>query len=521
MRVVVETRSGALRGARERGLTVFRGIPFARPPVGERRFRAPEPPAPWAGVREATKYGPWCPQLHVPLPMLPAWRLEGETSEDCLYLNLWTPGADGRRRPVMVYIHGGGFTSGSGSASFEDPTRLCERGDVVVVKLNYRLGAFGYLQLADLCGGRADATPNAGVLDQIAALRWVRENVEAFGGDPDAVTVFGGSAGGMSVGTLLGTPAARGLFRGAIAESGAAHAIQSRADATRVAESFLANLGVDPAHPEALLQIPPERILTAQTLTALRFIAASGYSMRPNSYGAPMFAWCPSVDDELLPRRPLETIETGSAAGVPLLVGTTRDEWRTLALMDGGLGTLDDAGVLARCEDCIPGASRDGRSHGSRLLDAYRRARGGSADVSPAELWLAIETDRMMRIPAIRLAETQCRHEPRVFAYLFTWESPYGDLRAAHGIHAPFVFGTTSLPGVAPFTGSGPDADALSVRVQDAWLAFARGGNPNHPGLPVWESYEPGRRATMLLGRSCGLEHAPMDAERAAWDGLL
>jgi para-nitrobenzyl esterase len=493
---IVETRHGKLRGLREDGLTIFRGIPFAAPPVGSRRFGPPQPAAPWAGVRDATRFGPSAPQRPVPFDFLEGMDV-GPTDEDCLTLNIYTPGADGERRPVLVWIHGGAFTIGSGSQRMYDARPLAKRGGVVVVTVNYRLGALGFLPLED-----EDAAPNAGLLDQAAALRFVRENVAAFGGDPANVTIFGESAGGMSVGCLLGMPGAAGLFDRAVPMSGAAHQVNAPDTAARVRADFCRELGVRERDLAALRAAPVDAILAAQARTE------AGYLGAPTRLG-----FRPSVDGRSLPKRPIETIRAGLSAEVPVLVGATRDEWKLFGLMDPGAFDLDADGLLRRVEARAPG-------HGARLVDAYRGARPGAP---PGELFFAIESDRLFRIPAVRLAEAQSAHQERTFAYLFTWESPMlgGRLGACHGIDVPFVFGLIGTPGGEKFAGGGPAAHALADDAMGAWLAFARSGAPAHAGLPDWPRFEGSRRATMLLGPRCEIAHDPQGAERAAWDGVI
>lgn len=493
---IVETTHGKIRGLREGGLSIFRGIPFAAPPVGPLRFRAPEPAAPWAGVRDATRFGPSAPQRPVPFDFLDGMDV-GPTDEDCLTLNVTTPAADGARRPVLVWIHGGAFTIGSGSQRMYDVRPLAKRGDVVVATVNYRLGALGFLLLED-----AEAAPNAGLLDQVAALRWLRANAAAFGGDPANVTIFGESAGGMSVGCLLGMPAAYGLFDRAVPMSGAAHQVNDAATARRVRADFCRELGAADGDLAALRAAPVDAILAAQAR------AETAYAGAPIRMG-----FRPSVDGRSLPVRPIERIRDGLSADVPVLVGATRDEWKLFGLMDPEAFKLDDEALLRRVEARVPG-------HGAALVEAYRAARPGA---SPADLFFAIETDRLFRIPAVRLAEAQSAHQAKTFAYLFTWESPMlgGRLGACHGIDVPFVFGLIGTSGAEKFAGGGPAASALSDAALGAWLGFARSGDPGHPGLPSWPRFEAARRATMVLGQTCQVLDDPLGAERAAWERAL
>jgi para-nitrobenzyl esterase len=489
-----------VEGFEDQGIQVFRGIPYARPPVGELRFAAPQPPEPWRGVRDATRFGGSPPQIELSVDFLPGMEV-GPQSEDCLTLNLATPARDGAARPVLVFLHGGGFAIGSGSQPLYDPRALARRGDAVVVTLNYRLGALGFLHLDHLAGRAFGAEGNAGLLDQVAALRWVRANAAAFGGDPGRVAIFGESAGGMSVATLLALPAARGLFQRAIAQSGAAHNVHDAAGATRVAEELLEELG---APCSQLRQLPVERILEAQARVLARH------------HGDPrlLLPFQPVVDGRVLPAPPLEALRRGAAGGVPALIGTTRDEFSVLGRLQRGLAGLDQAALAERAGERVGAARAPG------LLAAYREALPGA---SPAALFDALETDRLFRIPALRLEEALRAGGSRTFMYLFTWESAFlgGRLGACHGIELPFVFGAIGSKLAEAFAGGGSEAQELSRNAMDAWLGFARRGEPGHPGLPEWPPCDARRRATMLLGRVCALAEAPEEARRRAWEGLL
>jgi len=498
----VETRSGVVEGRAESGLTVFRSVPYARAPIGERRWRPPELASPWAGVRDAGRFGPIAPQR--PGVMMRMLGMDGAASdEDCLALHLWTrdPSA-GRRRPVLVWLHGGGFTAGAGSLPVYDGQHLARRGDAVVVTVNYRLGALGFLAWPD-----PSIVPNVGLLDQIAGLSWVREHAERFGGDPDNVTVFGESAGAMSIGALLGAPAARGLFRRAILQSGAAHNVSTLAAGRRVAADFGAAVQ-RPADAAALRALPVEALLEAQQ----RVVDESWRTVEGLSFQ-------PVVDGAAIPRDPLAAVGEGAARDVALLVGTNRDEWNLFALPDAKLADLDEAGLQRRLLRNPPRALGDEEpaARARRAIEVYRERRAARGEaVRPRDLWLALQSDRVFRIPAIRLAERQQRHQPQTYAYLFAWPSPAlgGALGACHGLEVPFAFGTTRAA-TARLVGEGPEIERLTSRMQDAWLAFARTGDPG------WPAYDPAKRSTMVLGRECTLESDPMGGEREFWEGRL
>ena len=500
MTVIVETRLGKVSGENLATHERFRGIPYAAPPVGALRFRAPRPATPWSGVREAVEFGRSAPQNPSFLPGMES----GAQSEDCLYLNVYTPRADGARRPVLFWIHGGGFTGGSGSQALYDGGPLAARGDVVVVTINYRLGALGYTQLPGL-----DA--NLGQQDQIAALQFVRENIVAFGGDPSQITIFGESAGGMAVSTLLGMPAARGLFRGAIAQSGAAHHTHSPESGERVGNALLAELGLSAGETAKLRDVPIPALLEAQA----RVLAE-------NARAGSLLAFAPAIDADTLPRHPLEAVRDGDARDVALLIGANRDEVKLFRMGMAASSELDLAGLEKRVRTGLRALGAD-ESHAERLIESYRAARKGRASIEPFELLDALDSDRTFRIPSIRLAEAQASHQPRTYQYLFNWSSPArrGTLGACHALELPFVFGTLVAPTMDRFAGKGPDAETLSGLMMDAWIAFARSGEPGHASLPGWGGYDAANRATLIFDRACELAHAPLEAERAAWDGLI
>jgi para-nitrobenzyl esterase len=500
MGVIIETQQGKVEGLASGELQIFRGIPYARPPVGELRFRSPQPPEPWTGVRSASEFGPSAPQRDLPIAF-PGWDV-GPRDEDCLYLNVTTPAADEARRPVLVWIHGGAYILGSGSQKMYDPEPLAQRGDVVVVAINYRLGPFGFLHLDDLAGKAFGASGNAGTEDQVAALRWVRDNIEAFGGDPDNVTIFGESAGGMSVGTLLGTPAAAGLFHRAIPQSGAAHAINTREQASEVATGLLDILGIAASDAARLREQSVEQILAAQDELAGNVVGSSGGRM----------PFQPVVDGGALPRPPIEAIAAGLSAKVDVMIGTARDEWNLFAMLDPSQANLDEETMKERFVRWI-GPEAKG------LIEAFREVRG--AETTAKDIYNAIQTDRIFRIPAVRLAEAQLAHPSRTYAYLFTWEAPLAQLGACHGIDIPFVFGAAREDTINMFTAGNPEAKELAEKVMDAWIAFARTGDPNHPGLDTWPSSDAERRPTMEFGKQCRVVDSPQDAERLAWEGIL
>jgi para-nitrobenzyl esterase len=484
MSTQVQTREGRVEGEQRNGHLAFRGIPYALPPIAARRFRAPEPAPGFHGVRDARSFSASAPQGGSDTPWMEA---TGPQSEDCLYLNVYTPSCTGKR-PVLFWIHGGGFMLGSGSSELYDGGPLCQRGDVVVVTINYRLGALGYLYLGQHGGERIGASSNLGQLDQIAALRWVQANVEAFGGDPDNVTIFGESAGSMAVCTLLAMPAARGLFQRAIAQSGASL-------------EFL-----QPTAAERLQELDISRLLEAQRLPSLRGRGGMGYG--------------PVVDPATLPLQPGEAIASGACADVPLLIGTNRDEINLFRM--AALRELDKPMEEGRALDVLAKQlPRERSSQLGQLLRVYRASRASRGlPHSNRALIGALESDAHFRIPSIRFAEAYRARQPHTFMYLFTYESPSmrGALRACHALELPFVFGTLDAPYQDRFAGTGPAVDALSHTMMDTWLSFAKTGNPSNLRAGDWIPYDTNRRATMIFDRQTRLEDAPYEEERAAWD---
>jgi para-nitrobenzyl esterase len=487
--------SGRLRGHERGGHLAFLGVPYARPPVGELRFMAPQPLEAWSGVRDALAFGPCAPQDPLAAP---GFKAEGPESEACLYLNVYTPALDGPGRPVLFWIHGGGFSHGSGSQPSYDGGPLAERGDVVVVSIHYRLGALGYLYLGQHGGERWGAATNAGQLDQIAALRWVRDHIAAFGGDPAQVTIFGESAGAVAVTTLLAMPEARGLFAKAIAQSGTANRLGGTDNAAAVATRYLRTLGIPDADPEKLRAAPVDALLRAQ---------------------GPRGPLSPLVDGKSLPRRPIAAIREGLACDIPLLVGTNRDEQKLYVQVPRA--PIDDAALEQQVRAQLPPAAAE---RAREVITVYRKSRAvRGLPSSNCDILDAVQTASRFRIPATRLCEAHVAHQPRTFLYQFDWESPArrGELGACHGLEVPFVWGTVGKNGDPRFTGVGPAADQLAAQMMDAWIAFARTGDPSHPGIGPWAPYSVRSRQTMIFGRRCGAEAAPFEEERAVWEALL
>jgi para-nitrobenzyl esterase len=465
-------------------------------------------------VRDASSFGPIAPQIvaagGIASPSDPD---AGDVrSEDCLTLNIWTrdipenpanPATTPRRgRPVMVWIHGGGFTSGSGSVFLYRGEHLVRNGDVVVVTINYRLGALGFL------GHRGLDDPdghigNWGLHDQIAALRWVRDNIAQFGGDAGNVTLFGESAGGFSVAALMGAPSSAGLFHRAIVQSGGVH-VHSVDHAERVADRLAAVLGVAACTREALEPIPFAALLAATEEIAQH---------RPDPGMIPL-PFLPVVDGVFLPRHPLEAVGRGAAAGIDLLVGTNRDELALFGLGRPEFSAPDDESLVRWVDNAAPDVPS------GELIEHYRRVREArSEDVDPRSLMIALGSDGVFRWPSLQLAAAQAAHGTGTYVYLFEWESPAvgGVLGSCHALELPFVFGVVDVPAVQMFTGVGTDVERLSTQMQQAWLAFAHTGNPTRTELD-WPLWDPHLRSTMVFGQRAAAVHGPRNQELSVWE---
>jgi para-nitrobenzyl esterase len=504
--VVAETTCGKIRGSIQNGISSFKGIPYAGPADGAGRFMPPSKPAPWTGVRDALAYGARAMQNDDSFALAPEvidLFIGAEVqpmSENCLFLNVWTPALDGRKRPVMFWCHGGAFIAGSGSAAWYDGTNLARKGDVVVVTINHRLGAFGYLHLAGVGGASCPLSGVVGMLDIVAALEWVRDNIGNFGGDPGNVTIFGESGGGAKVSVLMAMPAARGLFHKAIIQSGPGVEMASRADATETAKAMLGELGLKPGQVDQLRTMPAQRILNAQSAILSRISGMSFANRRRLGFN-------PVVDGEALPNNPFAPAAPAISSNVPLMVGTNRDEMTLFFGFAPWLNDLDEAALAKRVAMIVP----DGAE---RVIGIYRHARPGA---SPRDIFLAIATDIMMRIPSLVTADRKTEQKAApVYVYLFTWETPVlgGKLKSCHALEIPFVFETLSATGL---TGDGPERTALADRMSRAWLAFARSGDPNHAGIPQWPAYSTTMRPTMIFDRECRVANDPLGEERKAW----
>jgi carboxylesterase type B len=475
------------------GVHTFMGVPFAAPPFGANRFQPPRPVAPWSGVRDALTFGPMPPQLPYPPPWDVLIPERGVAGEDCLNLNVWTPDLGAAGLPVMVWIPGGMFEAGSGATY--DGSRFARDG-VVCVTMNYRVGAEGFLYLED-----GDANP--GLLDQVAALEWVRENIAPFGGDPGNVTVFGQSAGAMSIGMLLAMPRAEGLFRRAILQSGGAHYVIPVEDALRVRQRLAGALGVAPTR-EAITAIPVDHFLAGQGTLKAELIADPDPARWGREVALNLAPWQPVVDGDVIPARPIDRIVAGAGATIDLMAGSNADEYHFFLVPGGGIDQITDEvviGVVAARGLPVEAA-----------MDTYRAE---NPDASAGEILSAVLGDWYFRIPALRVAEAHAKNAAgATFVYEFAWRSPQfgGRLGAAHGLDIPFVFDT--LPEETdPLLGADPP-QPLANAMHAAWVAFATSGDSG------WTPYDLGHRASMRFDTALTVVEDPRAAVRTLWEGV-
>lgn len=496
--VIASTASGRVRGTRLDGVTVFKGIPYGGTTAGRNRFMPPTAPTPWTGVRDARAWGPTAPQTP-----------PGETStevaegEDCLVLNVFTPAmGDGRRRPVMVWLHGGGFSTGSASHPVLEGARLAQQGDVVVVTINHRLNVLGYTYLGEAFGSEFAQSGAAGMLDIVAALQWVRTHIDRFGGDPNLVTIFGQSGGGRKVATLMSMPAASGLFHRAIIESGAVLRLMERETALRYTSLLFGELGVKPGQVRELQDMPLGRLLQAN--------AAALAKMPDRAPG--WTANTPMVDGTVLPSHPWDPAAPALSKNIPLLMGYARTEETWYDRPTPEKLAMDDATLRRRA------AARLGVDPGP-VIDAYRAAH---PDASPWDLHILIATDHPRGIYSRELAKRKAAQAAApVFFYRFDWETPElgGHMRSPHTIEIQFVFNNIATGGA--LISKRADAYALADKLSAAWAAFARTGDPNVSTLPRWPAYSAAQRDTMLLNTECRVEQDPDRGPRVAMERVL
>lgn len=513
---IVVTADGPVRGrVLDNGIRRFGAIPYAAPPVGRRRFRPPAAVDPWPGVLDGTGFGPIAPQNPSSLDRLLADAPE-PTDESCLFLNVWTPGVDGRL-PVMVWIHGGAFVSGSGSSKLYHGDRLAETGDVVVVTINYRLGALGFLHLDHVDSAFA-GSGNNGVLDQQAALEWVQTNIASFGGDPDRVTVFGESAGAMSIGSLLAICGDGRLFQRAILQSGTPFNVKSKRSAEEVTSQVMDRLGA--ASVRDLQAQPVEKFLQAEAALWENRGSVLDHIAGVHELHDATMAFQPVVDGTVLSERPIDAIAAGAAATIDLLVGTNADENRLFSFLDQRPLETE------RLERRLSNVGGDGRAlHDHYQNHPHLRSRSGHDDgpLPATEIQTQVLTDAIFWAPSTHLLDLHHRHDlARRWNYYFEWGSPVagGLLGACHALELPFVFDSLDVPGVSSFVGKDPPRE-LAAAIQASWISFARVGDPTHGSADSWIPYDGNDRSSFVFGHDLGARVGLHEPTRRLWSGLL
>jgi len=497
-----DTATGKVRGLLVDGVKVSKGIPYGASTSGPNRFMPPARASAWTGTRDALAFGPTAPQTSDGSGTTAAGA-PPQQSEDCLVLNVFAPGSgNDRKRPVMVWLHGGGFSSGSGSGRILDGSSLAHTHDVVVVSLNHRLNVFGYTYLGDSMGSDFALSGSVGLLDLIAALEWVRENIAVFGGDPNLVTIFGQSGGGRKVATLMAMPRAKGLFQRAIIESGAVLRLTTHEDAVKYTELLLAELGLKASQVRELQSVPIARLLAANAAVQTQ-ITLREPGMTPNS---------PMVDGTAVPSHPWDPKGPALSANIPLLIGYARTEETLYDRPTPEKLALDEAGLRDRA------AKRLGQDP-ARVIEAFRKAQ---PEASPWDLWILIATDHPRGTYSRELAKRKAeQHGAPVYAYRYDWETPEGGghMRSPHTIEIPFVFNNIKIAG--PLISKMPEAYALAERTSSGWAAFARSGDPNTPKLPKWPAFSPASRDTMLFNNECRVQSDPDRGARLAMEQVL
>jgi para-nitrobenzyl esterase len=506
---IVETTAGKVRGYARNGIYTFKGIPYAASTAGKARFLPPTKPTPWTGVRSSMQYGYVCPQgpragwANDEEAWMFSWD-DGIPNEDCLRVNIWTPANDNKKRPVMVWLHGGGFQAGSGQElKSYDGERLARRGDVVVVSLNHRIGVLGHLNLAAY--GEPYATSgNLGMLDLVAALEWVRDNIANFGGDPGNVTIFGQSGGGGKVSTLMIMPAAKGLFHRAIVQSGSMARGASTERSEKIAADLLAELGLNGSQVAQLQELPYQKL-----------VEAGGAVQRKNArVGLPnirrmaeTLVWAPVIDGTVVPRHPFDPDAPAISAQVPMLVGTVLNEFLNgIGHPEYEVMTIDE--VKKRVGDMYGDKS-------TQIIEIFQQAHPKE---KPFDILSRIAASSVRQAAVTQCERKAAQNAAPAYLYWFTWKTPILDRRprAFHCAELAFCFDNAER--CENMTGNGAEAQHLAAQVSEAWLHFARTGNPNHAGIPSWPAFSAEKCPTMIFDSPCEMKNNPDTAERKATD---
>lgn len=501
---VVETTAGKVRGYIRNNIFTYKGIPYAAPVSGEARFMPPSKPKPWAGVRSSMAYGQVCPQVartgwaNDEEAWLFSWD-DGIPGEDCLRVNVWTPGInDNKKRPVMFWIHGGGFQAGSGQElPSYDGENLAKRGDVVVVSVNHRLAVLGYLNLAAIGGEKYAAAANVGMLDLVASLEWVRDNIANFGGDPNNVMIFGQSGGGGKVSTLLAMPSAKGLFHKAAVQSGSGLRMVQPETSEKLAAAVIAELGLNANHLDQLHKLPYQQLVAAGA-AAMRKTAPAGGPARVFNPKADRAGWGPTVDGKILPQHPFDPAAPAISANIPMLIGTALNEF-TSGIGNPNVDAMTETELASRVKEMYG-------ERGQQIVAAYRKAH---PKAKPFDIYSFIST-----VPTRQNAVTQAERKVAqnaapAYLYLFAWQTPVldGRPRAFHCSELAFVF--DNIDRCVNMTGGGTDARTLAAKVSEAWINFARKGDPNHAGLPKWPTFTADKGAVMVFDNKCEVKNNP------------
>jgi para-nitrobenzyl esterase len=509
--VIAKTNQGQLRGLSDAdGVISFKGVHYAESPAGENRFKPPVKLKPWTGVRDAIAYGPQAIQARDP-----GWSLNvivPPTDEDCLVLNIWTQGVhDGKKRPVMFYSHGGGWNTGNGGAptppgdSNHDGTELAKNYDVVVVTQNHRLNLLGFLYLGDILGEEYAASGCAGMLDIQEALRWVNDNIEAFGGDSHNIMIFGESGGGFKTTTLTAMPQAHGLFQKASVESGSALDLTPKDRANQTTELALARFGLTDKTARDLVKMP-----VANVLDVISVVPPPAPGAAPHT-----LSFAPVVDGHYIPANPYDPVAPPFSKDIPMIVGTNKDEALLFLRGNKAVFTMDEAALRQRVQAMF-------HDKADRVLEVYHQSR---PNASPTDIFVAIQTAQMFGANAIKMAERKAaQNGAPVYMYKFTYESevlanddpPY-PLKASHAMEMAFKFDHPNLTGLI---GKRPERLLCAANMSHAWTSFARNSDPNFEGLPHWPPYTLEKRETMLINSECQVVSDPNSEERKLWAEL-